>query len=69
MKRVLIQVSKRRFVIAESDSVDDTTFKVISKKFRTKWEVNKVIKELDTLDEKDYSNYTKEQLLEPWEEL
>lgn len=60
MKFIVVQISKKRFAIAEQTS--DTTYKVITNKISTRWEAEKVRNEIDELDYSDYSELTKRML-------
>ena len=62
MKFIIVQLSPKRFVIAEGDRGE---YKVCTKKL-TRDEAHQAIKELRKLDTRNYSDMTKRILLEEW---
>ena len=64
MSFVIVQVSPKRWVVAEQQGIDSVFYKIITKPIAFRDKVLVVWQEILDLDMKDYSALTKEALLD-----
>ncbi len=58
-QHIVVQVSPQRWCVAERTAIDGTVFRIVTEKIPTAWQAAEVRADLDNVDERDWSPFTK----------